>query len=353
MKPAFHFETNKTPDTKELAVFLNEEYASGEIADERFLQWEYKDNPFGNAVVTLAKDRQHTLASQYAVIPLEVVVNGKILKGSLSLNTLTAEKFRGMGLFTGAAEENYSRCTKEEILFTIGVPNRNSFPGFKNKLRFANPGNLNFLIKPLHPIRMIKSFLIKNGEKKGEELRVIINESGMVKKSISFFNPVADAEIYESFWTGWKKKNSIAINRTVDYMSWRYFKNPMRNYEVFKLVEKEKMKAIISTRAMNIFGMRAIVVMDLLSEDVKYASELLQAISNVAKESNMDIVIAATANKKRAYSIFRKSGYWHVPEFLLPQQLPFIIRLHKNFEGSEVLFDLENWHFSFGDYDIF
>ncbi|CAN5684582.1 hypothetical protein BH11BAC1_BH11BAC1_22490 [soil metagenome] len=353
MKTAFQFETNKKPDIKALAVFLREEYPTGEISDERFLQWEYLDNPFGNAVVTSAKDLQLTLAVQYAVIPMQVVVNGIILNGSLSLNTLTGDKFRGMGLFKRAAEANYSFCVEEEILFTVGVPNKNSFPGFKNKLGFAHPGNLNFLVKPLRPIRILKSFLRTRSDKKGEEIRLHIHESTLGKKSISFFNQVADAGQYDSFWFEWKKKNKVFVNRSIEYMSWRYFKNPLRKYEVFKLVEKGEIKAIIASRAMNIYGLSAIVIMDLLSTDVIYARELLYAISEVAKENNLDIVIAAIANKKEVYSILRKSGFLHVPEFVLPQQLPFIVRLHKEFEYSEMLLNRDNWHFGFGDYDIF
>jgi len=99
--------------------------------------------------------------------------------------------------------------------------------------------------------------------------------------------------------------------------------------------------------------MKACVVMDFLIADEKKGEELMNAVSEIAKEGRLDILIVTTANKKSKDLLYKRSGFMQVPEFLLPQQLPFIARLHNEFEGSALLFNLDNWHFSFGDYDIF
>ena len=99
MKKEFHIETDLAAYVASLSKFLRDEYPEGEIADERFLQWEYLDNPFGKAFISCARNMNHVLATQYAIIPFEVVIEGKTMSASLSLNTLTAKEFRGKGLF--------------------------------------------------------------------------------------------------------------------------------------------------------------------------------------------------------------------------------------------------------------
>ena len=93
--------------------------------------------------------------------------------------------------------------------------------------------------------------------------------------------------------------------------------------------------------------------MDFLCTDERNGRNLLDSISRVMIENEIDIVVAVTTNRNSEFSLMRKTGFRQVPEFLLPQKLPFIIRVHERFEHSALLFDLVNWHFSFGDYDIF
>src|SRR5689334_7805417 len=142
MKDGYSLETFRPTDVLPLANFLKEEYPFGEPANVHFLDWEYLRNPFGPAIITVAKDGNQHLASQYALLPIQVRINDKKTNGSLSLNTLTGAKHRGKGLFLETAEASFRYCHDEDIYFTIGIPNRNSYPGFIKRLGFKHVGNL-------------------------------------------------------------------------------------------------------------------------------------------------------------------------------------------------------------------
>jgi hypothetical protein len=353
MSEDFIIETGRSINASRLAAFLGSEYPGGEIADENFLDWEYNKNPFGKAVVTVAKSAEGEFASQYAVVPLDLCINSKIVTGSLSLNTLTKTEFRGRKLFARTAEAAYGYCSDSDIQFTIGIPNQNSYSGFVKGLHFDHTGNLIFLAKPLHFFGILKSGLQRSKEKKGKEILVDMNVDAHGDKNISFFDPVADSLLYGRFRKEWIQRKKLAVNRTPEYLSWRYLENHKRKYYLFKYVREGAMKAFVSVRAMHVLGLKACVLMDYMSTDEVSGRTLLRVIANKARRNNLQIIISAYSCHDSNYADLIKTGFKSVPEFILPQKLPFIVRVHKQFEGAELLYNLDNWHFMFGDYDIF
>ncbi len=107
-----------------------------------YLRWQYVDNPRGQVIAYNAYDKEGKLAAHYAVIPIEMVIDGKVIEGVLSLNTATHPDHRGKRLFTILAEYTYKRSQELGRKFVIGVANANSTHGFLKNLGF-------YLIAPL------------------------------------------------------------------------------------------------------------------------------------------------------------------------------------------------------------
>ena len=79
----------------------------------------------------------------------------------------------------------------------------------------------------------------------------------------------------------------------------------------------------------------------------------LNAVTLEMKKNGIDIITSVSTSKNYENHQQHQAGFISVPKIFLPQQLPFILRVHKPFENSELLSNLNNWHFTFGDYDIF
>lgn len=107
-----------------------------------YLKWQYSDNPRGKVIAFNAYTVDGQLAAHYAVIPIEMLIEGKRIKGVLSLNTATHPEHRGKRLFTILAEKTYVRAAELGSKFVIGVANANSTHGFLKNLGF-------YLIAPL------------------------------------------------------------------------------------------------------------------------------------------------------------------------------------------------------------
>ena len=353
MNPQFDIHTFRPDAVDDIAQFLGSEYPQGEIADVKYLEWEYLNNPSGKAIVTTAR-KDKKITSQYALLPVQVHHQGKILSGTLSLNTLTGKEYRGKGLFKTTALDAFGYCARNGFILTYGVPNKSSFPGFVKYLKFSHTGNLVFMGKMLRPSNVFASFISRNKSKKGEAIRFDLDYALLNKYPVTRLNFPADENRYKDFLNRWSSGDLYSIHRSPDYLSWRYFQNPLREYQLFKLNVNGAIKAIVVIRSMHLYGMRVCLIMDLLSNDESSSLQLLDAVSVQAKKNQLDLIIAVAASKKGIqFNHFKASGFRSVPDFLLPQQLPFIIRMHQDDENISSLSDLNNWHFSFGDYDVF
>jgi GNAT superfamily N-acetyltransferase len=105
------------------------------------IAWRYRDNPSGTVVGTDAWDGAR-LAAHYVTCPTEALVEGRPVKGLLSLNTATDPDYQGQGLFTKLAEATYQSGRAAGYQFVIGVANANSTPGFLRRLAFQHVARL-------------------------------------------------------------------------------------------------------------------------------------------------------------------------------------------------------------------
>ncbi|HLP51606.1 MAG TPA: GNAT family N-acetyltransferase [Chitinophagales bacterium] len=139
----YQFERVKTDSAANSAhaKLLADVFGKPELFTEKFIDWQYAQNPSGKIVGfnAMAGD---TIAGHYVTQPLVANFNGNFTKGLLSLNTATHNDHRGKGLFTQLAEKSYDAAAAEGYGFVIGVANQNSVHGFLNKLGFASLGLL-------------------------------------------------------------------------------------------------------------------------------------------------------------------------------------------------------------------
>ncbi|MDB5477232.1 MAG: hypothetical protein JWP49_2743 [Phenylobacterium sp.] len=133
------------------------------------IAWRYRDNPSGRVVGTDAWDGGR-LAAHYVTCPTEAIVDGRPVKGLLSLNTATDPDYQGRGLFTALAEASYERGRAAGYAFVIGVANANSTPGFLRRLGFQHVGQLEAGLLPRPPRRFAADAVQFQGDWRDELL---------------------------------------------------------------------------------------------------------------------------------------------------------------------------------------
>lgn len=123
------------------AGLLNRVFGETAKFSPEAIAWRYRDNPSGQVVGTDAWDGER-LAAHYVTCPTEALVDGRPMRGLLSLNTATDPDYQGRGLFTRLAEATYDAGRAAGYGFVIGVANANSTPGFLRRLAFQHVARL-------------------------------------------------------------------------------------------------------------------------------------------------------------------------------------------------------------------
>lgn len=119
-----------------------------------YLKWQYVDNPRGHVIAYNAYSGNGEIAAHYAVIPIEMSIDGNTIKGVLSLNTATHPDHRGKRLFTILAQKTYDKAQQLGRKFVIGVANDNSTHGFLKNLGFYFISPLDVRIGVGNPYRI-------------------------------------------------------------------------------------------------------------------------------------------------------------------------------------------------------
>jgi GNAT superfamily N-acetyltransferase len=123
------------------STLLSDVFGPGPKFTPEAIAWRYRDNPAG-VVVGADAWAGETLAAHYVTCPLQAVVEGRTLKGVLSMNTATHPDHQGKGLFTRLAQNTYEQARSAGYDFVLGVANANSTPGFLRRLEFQHAGSL-------------------------------------------------------------------------------------------------------------------------------------------------------------------------------------------------------------------
>ena len=350
----YSLEEFRDPEHSRLMRLTESTYPGREISDANYLQWEYEKNPDGKALIHVASEGDK-FVSQYVVIPRTYMVSGKLLTGTLSLNTLTHPMHRGNALFPKLAELTYLSCLKEKYPFTIGVPNANSYPVFIDKLDFQALGRVPFLMKTFKPKSVLWHLFTKKRLKHGAEIEL---DTSLVQpdkqNGISFFNPNQDKDLYTTFLKKFSEIKKIANYRTLDYLRWRYLDIPLRKYHLIKSMKDGQMVSLAVLRCREIYGLKCCVLMDFMcTDDMLSGTVFFNDVFEILQKNEIEIIICAMQTNTLEYTFLKKAGFYKVPERFLPQQLDLILRIHEEFPEAEKLRDFKSWFFTFGDYDIF
>jgi GNAT superfamily N-acetyltransferase len=117
------------------AALLSEVFPGTRLSRSDYLRWLYEEAPSGRVIETNIDDRQGR-AAHYALVPVDLVADGVLAKGALSLNTGVHERLRGRGVFVQLAADTIAAARRQGIATVLGVANANSTPGFVRRLEF-------------------------------------------------------------------------------------------------------------------------------------------------------------------------------------------------------------------------
>ena len=345
--------TNKDDEKQAILELTRKIFGDSEISLPSFFDWQYLGNPEGEAIIIIARDENNhnKVIGIESILPINVVINQKIIKASLSCNSYVDPDYRNKGIFSKLISFMIEESKKKNILCTYGVANDNSFNSFLKK-GAHEISDLPILFRPL---RFSKYFNFP--------LNKILKPFDNIWKVKNNTNPNVtqfDNNFDDSFETLVKKVSQripIIKQRTKEFLNWRYRNHPTRDYKIFVLKENSQLVGYIVTRQIDINGKSIGVIVDFLV-DPDVSSQKINDLIQIALydfwNSGISVTISLSESSVFVSQPLRHFGFKTIPKFLKPTSAHFIL-INSDLSQSNFvqLKKYDNWSFSFGDYDVF
>ncbi|MEO6901894.1 MAG: GNAT family N-acetyltransferase [Bacteroidia bacterium] len=288
-----------------------------------YWKWRFLDNPENKVMIKLMWDNT-VLAGHYAVSPVKLNVNGKLVLSALSMTTMTHPDYAGRGIFTELAEKLYdSEAIKNDLKVVWGFPNNNSHYAFVKNLKWNN-------------LEQIPTFSININKVKE-------TQPSLVKVCKAFKKEHIEAQ-YKTL-----KNYAVKVEKTIDYLTWRYLKNPTNSYVVFELLENDVLYYAV-TKVFPSFEIKDTFEIDIVElvfpADLNSIQQLLQAIKNNYKEYKLLKINCWLPYNDDKHLLFEKIGFVNIA----PITYSGIRILDNNYKSLQ---DATEWYYSMGDSDIY
>lgn len=349
-------------DLDDLANLADVVYAGAadETANPTFLRWQYFDNPAGPVIAWLARDKvSGRLAGSYSVIPVRMVIGGKDVVGSLSLNTMTHPDYRKQGIFKALAEATYGSCAGMDIPLTIGLPNAESYPGFMGGLKFGDIGKRLLLLKVLRMRNVVRRVV------RPSFLAPVAAALGTIPRALFFRRVTSDQPAEEitrfdaRFDDLWRRARGVSANivvRTSDYLNWRFFDCPTRTYKVFAAQAGGTLAGFIVAVAAKQGSATIVwledVLIDPAVESAAVWKTLLAPVEAWAATQDADVLAGHLPAHHRGVPFLRKLSYRPVPSRFLAGPHAFVTRVHRpDLIDPAAAMDFSRWYLMDGDND--
>lgn len=319
-------------------------------------KWEYQQNPFSCPIIALARC-QGKVIGQEALFYVPMKCGERRFLGAQSVDTMTDSQFRGKGVFSRLARLTLEEGKRRETPLFYGFPNRNSYHAYVAKLGWKEIAKVQRFIKVIDLASALKARLKSRflclflGKLAHPVIKLYFWEKE-IKTQGFFLEKVERFEApYDMFWEKIEKRFPLMVERTSQYMNWRYLDHPSGEYQAYFL-KNERNKEILGVAVLRLvqlqYPLGSIGEFFVKDWNGEIAQVFLSLIANLLASQGAAIIASWVLPHSPFVSIFKKLGFR-----LRSQHQPLIAVSPDGSIEEKYFSNPENWYITSGDYDMF
>lgn len=301
--------------------------------DEEYWNWFFYKNPH-ETITVLLWDNEKLIGGNCGQ-KKDIIVNGQKLNGIIITNTMVHSNYRRQGIFAYLSQNLYNKLSELGFHLLYGFPNEY----YDCKLYKKKNISWDFCAKKM---MLIKDIRKKNHLKKNNNMSSKYTIS-KIEKFPEIINNIKSNE-----------NTDIFLEKTSEYLNWRYVEHPLKKYEKFLIHDNHKnllgyfvLKTFINNKQEK-FGE---------IDDFRIFNNNLQVFEGIYQ-----FIVRYFLEKNNDYLSTWLGVYSNYYQFLLKNQ--FIEEEMKTSWGYKILQDLSpqikkkiinpnNWDLRMGDSDVF
>jgi hypothetical protein len=141
------------------------------------------------------------------------------------------------------------------------------------------------------------------------------------------------------------------IDRTVEYLNWRFVEKPTHDYTIWGLRRNGRLCAYLVTRLMTLFSTRSVVLMDFGCRQEEQPALRRLIAARLAAERKDGAGLGVTIGIHPFFQQLRTLGFVCLPKRFVPRPLYFFSSALASDIGPDVC-EAASWHITLADWDV-
>jgi GNAT superfamily N-acetyltransferase len=269
------------------------------------VEWLYRDNPNGEALIMAAFDADGELAGVRPALPWRIVWQGRVRIAYEFADALVAPRHRNQGIFTRLVKLICETADQNDYLMYT-IPNENSLPIYRRTGALQVAGASETLAKPISWARYLGQRLGLNGRlaprvPRAEPL-LLLSEGDASLLPIDRFESG-----FEQVHSEFAAAAAAFTLRHREFLQWRYFGSPVRRYHAALVEQGGRVRGYLVMRTID--GVAHLIDV-FVAPDLQLAAKVFRLAAAWARQLG---AIAVHFNASKG-NFFRQaalsSGYW-------------------------------------------
>lgn len=283
--------------------------------------WNFKHliNPFGESLVLLALEDEKIIGVR-AFMKWQWQTKQKTFTAYRAVDTATHPEHRGKGIFKKLTLKAVDIAKEDGDNFIFNTPNEASRPGYL-KMGWEPAGKIRVGLRP-----SMNSFWKADNKSKKYQVERKVSSEGIKELCKAWNEKVAG-------------KGKIFTPKNPNYLSWRYEKNPLQEYEVF-IDHDLYMAGYIKLRK----GLRELRLSECIFHPNAQTNKKIKKIINLWSSRFGVHVISFSPELLDLGFLVIKGNFGPILT---------VKELNLDDDANVKVFDVENWAYSLGDLELF
>lgn len=282
---------------------------------EKYIFWKYFDLFYrGKTITYLAVNDSGKVISQYTNVPISISYQGKSFRTTVCMDMVTDSVYRGRGIITLLSKKVYKEVENEKYDFSFGFSNdegvvvdkKSKGYGYKVVGKFAVYFKIVIRKKKI-PLRLLGV----------RDFKTVLEDDGRF----------------------------IQIEKTKEYLRWKYIKRPGQKYLFYRLDENGDDHGFVVLKSSS----KKMYVYDIITQDKssKRVKQILRAIENEACKQKKRIVIVKALENGYWKKIFLKTGF--LKKMRNKKNYYLTVKFHNHLLDEKVILNKDYWWALMGD----
>jgi len=227
---------------KKIGRFYDEAYGKKHILHNlKHLEWQFKNNPYckGTDFSLVIIENNEKVKAHLGFIPIQLKILNDNVLAVWHVSFYTLEKFRGEKLGTKMIQ--LSNAYGDLSMVLSGSDG--------TKKIYTNMGGKDLGLLNRHIRILSKDKIEKYGNVKIDAENIDIENIDVENLNMGKLGRVKKLNVeYKEFWNNVKNRYPITVNRTKEYIIWRYFEHPIIDYHFMELIVNNKLRGFAVIR---------------------------------------------------------------------------------------------------------